>query len=127
MELGREVRCGIVVRDGELICLPLEEYAVDRGRKPIRSRDDKMARNSDGELYLVAKDASRAWIVDDDPITEQVWEAARRCHRGPGLPALQPVRLPDRPSGEPWFLEAGLYCSVCPDQRHRRDGRSDRR
>ncbi len=29
IELGREVRCGIMVRDGELVCLPLEEYAMD--------------------------------------------------------------------------------------------------
>ena len=36
IELGREVRCGVVVRDGELVCLPLEEYRVDRVTKPIR-------------------------------------------------------------------------------------------
>ena len=41
VELGREVRCGIVVRDGEPTCLPLEEYAVDHIRKPIRTREDK--------------------------------------------------------------------------------------
>ena len=115
VELGREVRCGIVVRDGELICLPLEEYAVDTVSKPIRSRDDKLARNSDGDLYLVAKDASRAWIVDDDQaLTEKVWEAARRCHVALGCRHYSLFDFRIDPSGEPWFLEAGLYCSYAP-------------
>jgi D-alanine-D-alanine ligase len=35
IELGREVRCGILVRDGELICLPLEEYRMDAEHQPI--------------------------------------------------------------------------------------------
>ena len=43
VELGREVRCGIIVRDGELVCLPLEEYAMDPRRKPIRTSEDKLA------------------------------------------------------------------------------------
>ena len=29
IELGREVRCGIIVKDGELVSLPLEEYLVN--------------------------------------------------------------------------------------------------
>lgn len=115
VELGREVRCGIIVRDGELVCLPLEEYAVDSTTKPIRGRDDKLARSAGGDLYLVAKDASRAWIVaDDDPVTARVWEAARRCHTALGCRhySLFDFRI-DR-DGRPWFLEAGLYCSYAP-------------
>ena len=42
VELGREVRCGIVVQDGELVCLPLEEYDVDAASKPIRGYEDKL-------------------------------------------------------------------------------------
>jgi D-alanine-D-alanine ligase len=115
VELGREVRCGIIVRDGELICLPLEEYAVDPVTKPIRGRDDKLARTDDGDLYLVAKDASKAWIVDvDDPLTERVWAAARRCHLALGCRhySLFDFRIDE--GGNPWFLEAGLYCSYAP-------------
>src|ERR1700712_5348714 len=112
VELGREVRCGILVRDGELLCLPLEEYNVDAARKPIRTYDDKISRNGDGELNLVAKDITRAWIVDpDDPITARVWEAARKCHVALRCRHYSLFDFRIDPSGQPWFLEAGLYCS----------------
>ncbi|MBV9921285.1 MAG: D-alanine--D-alanine ligase [Pseudonocardia sp.] len=110
VELGREVRCGIVVRDGELVCLPLEEYAM--GSSPVRRYADKIARTDDGELGLVAKDAARAWIVDPaDPITEVVWDAARTCHEALGCRHYSLFDFRVDPGGRPWFLEAGLYCS----------------
>lgn len=115
VELGREVRCGIVVRNGELVPLPLEEYAVDSATKPIRGRDDKLDRTGDGELYLVAKDASRAWIVaEEDPITERVWAAARRCHVALGCRHYSLFDFRIDADGMPWFLEAGPYCSFAP-------------
>ena len=115
VELGREVRCGIVVRDGELVCLPLEEYAVDPQTKPIRTGEDKLARTADGELYLVAKDPARAWIVvDDDELTERVWALARRCHVALGCRHYSLFDFRIDPDGVPWFLEAGLYCSYAP-------------
>lgn len=113
--LGREVRCGIIVRDGELVCLPLEEYSVDEYDHPIRSRADKLERNADGQLYLVAKDTTKAWIVDvDDPVTEVVWDAARRCHAALGCRHYSLFDFRIDPAGTPWFLEAGLYCSYSP-------------
>ena len=115
IELGREVRCGIVVREGELVCLPLEEYAVDAMAKPIRGRSDKLERTIGGELYLVAKDDSRAWIVpEDDPVTARVWDVARRCHRALGCRHYSLFDFRVDPDGQPWFLEAGPYCSFAP-------------
>ena len=112
VELGREVRCGVVVHDGELVCLPLEEYAVDPVSHPIRGYADKLSRNDDGDLNLVAKDSSRAWIVDPaDPITEAVWDAARACHRALGCRHYSLFDFRIDPDGRPWFLEAGLYSS----------------
>lgn len=115
IELGREVRCGIIVRDGELICLPLEEYAMDPAAKPIRTGEDKLARTDSGDLYLVAKDPARAWIISDDEVlTERVWDAARRCHRALGCRHYSLFDFRIDPTGRPWFLEAGLYCSYSP-------------
>jgi D-alanine-D-alanine ligase len=110
--LGRELRCGIIVRDGRLRCLPLEEYAVDTVDKPIRDQSDKLARDPRGRLSLVAKDPSRAWIVDpEDPVCQAVWAAARCCHHALGCRHYSLFDFRIDPSGRPWFLEAGLYCS----------------
>ena len=110
--LGREVRCGIVVRDGELVGLPLEEYAMDATSKPIRGQDDKIARADGGDLRLVAKDPTRAWIVDpDDPVCAAVWAAAKRCHVAMGARHYSLFDFRIDPTGRPWFLEAGPYCS----------------
>ena len=112
VELGREVRCGVIVRDGQLLCLPLEEYNVDSATKPIRDYADKISRNTDGELSLVAKDSTRAWIVDPgDPLTKRVHAAARRCHMALGCRHYSLFDFRIDPAGQPWFLEAGLYCS----------------
>jgi D-alanine-D-alanine ligase len=112
IELGREVRCGILVRDGELICLPLEEYKMDKDHQPIRSYEDKLNKNKNGDLYMVAKDITRSWIVDlDDPITVRVWDAAKKCHIALGCRHYSLFDFRIDPSGQPWFLEAGLYCS----------------
>jgi D-alanine-D-alanine ligase len=112
IHLGREVRCGIVVHDGELVCLPLEEYAVDPSGKPVRDAGDKLARDDTGELRLVAKERTKAWIVDPgDPVTESVWEVAKRCHVALGCRDYSLFDFRIDPSGQPWFLEAGLYCS----------------
>ena len=108
VELGREVRCGVLVQHGELVCLPLEEYAVADVRAPA----DKLARDTTGDLTLVAKDVTRAWTLPtDDPVTQPVWDLARRCHEALGCRhySLFDVRID--PEGRPWFLEAGLYCS----------------
>lgn len=115
IELGREVRCGIIVADGTLVCLPLEEYSVDEHTNPIRGRADKLDRTTDGDLYLVAKTNTRAWIVDrDDPITEKVWAAARLCHAALGCRHYSLFDFRIDPEGNVWFLEAGLYCSYSP-------------
>jgi D-alanine-D-alanine ligase len=112
IELGREVRCAILECDGELVCLPLEEYDVNPMSKPIRSYADKISRTSGGDLKLVAKQSPTAWIVDvGDPLTQRVWEAAKRCHRALGCRHYSLFDFRIDPSGQPWFLEAGLYCS----------------
>jgi D-alanine-D-alanine ligase len=115
IELGREVRCGIIVRDGELIPLPLEEYPLNPSDCPIRTYDQKLKRDAQGNLTCVAKDPSRAWIVNpSDPISATVWEAAKRCHREIGCRHYSLFDFRIDPQEQPYFLEAGLYCSFSP-------------
>lgn len=112
IELGREVRCGIIVKAGELVCLPLEEYALNAETMPIRSYADKLKQNDDGSLGYAAKDSTKSWIVDtSDPATERVWDMARKCHIALGCRDYSLFDFRIDPQGKPWFLEAGLYCS----------------
>ncbi|MBE9199431.1 MULTISPECIES: D-alanine--D-alanine ligase [unclassified Nodularia (in: cyanobacteria)] len=115
IELGREVRCGIIVQDGELVGLPLEEYQLDPEEKPIRSYADKLQQTDDGNLRFSAKDNMKSWIVDpNDPITQKVQEVAKKCHQALGCRHYSLFDFRIDPQGEPWFLEAGLYCSFAP-------------
>lgn len=112
IELGREVRCGVIVRAGELVCLPLEEYALDADTRPIRSYADKLKQNDDGDLDFAAKSATHSWIVDpSDPITERVWAMARKAHLALGCRHYSLFDFRIDPLENPYFLEAGLYCS----------------
>lgn len=115
IELGREVRCGILVKDGELVGLPLEEYLVKAQDQPIRNHADKLKRTADGELSFAAKDNIKSWMVDSsDPLTPTVQRVARKCHKALGCRHYSLFDFRIDPEGEPWFLEAGLYCSFSP-------------
>ena len=60
----------------------------------------------------MAKDRAHAWIVDpSDPVTARVWAAARQCHEALGCRHYGLFDFRVDPDGQPWFLEAGLYCS----------------
>ena len=113
--LGREVRCGVIERAGELVCLPLQEYRMEGDSEFIRATSSKLTQSDDGSLDLTSKHKQLSWIVDvDDQVTQQVWEAARSCHQSLGCRdySLFDFRI-DR-DDRPWFLEAGLYCSFSP-------------
>lgn len=115
VELGREVRCGIVAKDGELICLPLEEYFVDTVARPIRTRADKLMRTDQNALYLSSKDKKQSWIVPmEDAMVPAVWDAARACHMALGCRHYSLFDFRIDPDGRPWFIEAGPYCSFSP-------------
>ncbi|BAZ28364.1 D-alanine--D-alanine ligase domain-containing protein [Cylindrospermum sp. NIES-4074] len=115
IELGREVRCGIIVKDGELVGLPLEEYLLDPHEKPIRNHADKLQQTDDGNLRFAAKDNKKSWIVDpNDPMTQKVQQVAKKCHQALGCRHYSLFDFRIDPQGQPWFLEAGLYCSFAP-------------
>jgi D-alanine-D-alanine ligase len=110
--LGREVRCGIIMREQDMLCLPLEEYAVDPVDKPIRDHADKIKTTDAGELGLVAKSTAYARIVEaGDPLSQTVFSAARKCHAALGCRDYSLFDFRIDPRGDAWFLEASLYWS----------------
>ncbi|WP_410634909.1 D-alanine--D-alanine ligase [Amycolatopsis sp. cmx-4-83] len=109
---GREVRCGVLERNGGLVCLPLEEYAVDPVNRPVRAAADKLGSGDGGSISLAAKKAGTSWIVDRaDPITAETWAVARRCYTALGCRHYGLFDFRIDPAGTVWFLEAGLYSS----------------
>lgn len=117
IELGREVRCGMTSfgKDGETICLPLQEYSLDASTQPIRTFDNKLVRDEKHNLDFKSKEPNHSWIVPtDDPDMPLVWEAARQCHQALGCRHYSLFDFRIDPSGQPWFIEAGLYCSFAP-------------
>ncbi|MEL7499640.1 MAG: D-alanine--D-alanine ligase [Planctomycetota bacterium] len=108
---GREVRCGVIDVKGELKCLPLQEYDVS-GDHPIRLPPDKVTKNLTGDVELTSRLKSTSHAVSlEDPATETVHDLARKAHIALGCRhySLFDFRIDD--DGQPWFLEAGLYCS----------------
>lgn len=112
IEPGREVRCGIIVKDGELVALPLQEYLIDPDETPIRSYDDKFKKDpGNSNLRLSAKKYIAGWIVEPhDPIVQKVQQMAKKSHLALGCRHYSLFDFRIDPKGEPWFLEAGLYC-----------------
>ncbi|MEM7784896.1 MAG: D-alanine--D-alanine ligase [Planctomycetota bacterium] len=108
---GREVRCGVIEHQGNLIPLPLQEYYVD-STSPIRFQEDKLI-VTDNELQgLTSRIKKTSCQVDvKDPITKSVQELSQVAHRALRCRhySLFDFRIDE--SGKPWFLEAGLYCS----------------
>ena len=114
IEPGRELRCSIIAKNGQLIALPLEEYLVDPHDRPIRTFVEKFPElDADGKFIGYPEDDIRKhWIVDaSDPITEKVQQLAKKCHLALGCRHYSLFEFRIDPNGQPWFLEAGLYCS----------------
>ena len=110
---GREMRCGVIERNGKLHALLPEEYPLPHG---VRTKAEKIAPAADGGLQLMAKSADRAWIVDkDDPVVPALQGAARQAFTALGCRdyGLFDFRVDE--AGDVWFIEASPYCSFSPD------------
>ena len=113
--LGREVRCGVIEKDGVLVCLPLQEYRMEGESSFIRATSSKLTQSDNGDLDLTSKHNPQSWIVDvNDPLTQRVWDAALICHQSLGCRDYSLFDFRIDCDGRTWFLEAGLYCSFSP-------------
>lgn len=116
IEPGREIRCSIIVKNGQLVGLPLEEFLVNGHERPVRTYSDKFPHlDADGRFHgwpIQENKEKQHWIVDShDPITEKVQQEAKKCHLALSCRHFSMFDFRIDPNGEPWFLEAGLYCS----------------
>lgn len=114
IEPGREIRCSIIVKDGQLIALPLEEYAVDPHERPIRTYADKFPELNDEGKFIgyPEDDIGKHWINQtSDETTKKIQEMAKKCHLALSCRHYSLFEFRIDPKGEPWFLEAGLFCS----------------
>ena len=115
IEPGREVRCGVIERDQQLVALPLVEYPVNPKTSPIRTYDDKLVRTYNNRLDFKAKEKHQSWMVPTTDLeVPAVWSAALKCHQALGCRHYSLFDFRIDPHGQPWFIEAGLYCSFAP-------------
>ena len=111
---GREVRCGIIDRNGSLTCLPLQEYPLNNEHS-IRMTEDKLVISDNEDVELASKYNAQAVSVPvHDPITPTVWRMAKHCHRALDCRDYSLFDFRIDPHGTPYFMEAGLYCSFAP-------------
>jgi len=114
--LGREIRVAVVEQeDGSLKMLPVLEYFLTP-EHPCRTPDDKLMSDTRGMPTVpVVTDGDRKCPADVDPVLrEKLRDMAVRAHKALGCRdySLYDVRVD--PAGEPFMLEACLYCSFAP-------------
>merc|ERR1712087_876822 len=116
VELGREIRCGVIEKaDGTLELLPILEYFLTK-ESPTRTPNDKLLSDSRGmpTVPRVTKGDRKCPAEVDDVLLGKLKDLAFRSHKALGCRdySLYDVRVD--PNGEPFFLEACLYCSFAP-------------
>jgi len=112
--LGREVRCAVLEQDdGSLELLPCLEYFLDE-QNPIRASKDKLVTNEKGVPVTVTTGGRKCPADIDETLRAKLEFLCTQSHRALGCRdySLYDVRID--PEGEPYFLEACLYCSFAP-------------
>jgi D-alanine-D-alanine ligase len=112
--LGREVRCAVLEKDdGSLEMLPCLEYFLSE-EHPIRASNDKLVTDSRGVPTTVTTGGRKCPADIDAVLRSKLEDLCVKSHKALGCRdySLYDVRVD--PNGEPYFLEACLYCSFAP-------------
>merc|ERR1719281_939571 len=112
--LGRELRvAGLEMEDGSLRVLPCIEYFLSE-QDPIRTAQHKLVTNEKGVPTTVATGGRKCPADIDDVLAGKLQDMVERSHKALGCRdySLYDVRVD--PDGEPYFIEACLYCSFAP-------------
>lgn len=111
IELGREIRVAILENDdGSFLLLPCIEYFLSN-EDPIRTPQHKLVTDEHGVPIKTATGGRKCPADVDEVLTAKLKDMAIRSHKALGCRdySLWDVRVD--PKGEPFFLEACLYCS----------------
>jgi D-alanine-D-alanine ligase len=112
--LGRELRvAGLEMPDGSLKVLPCVEYFLNE-KEPIRTAQQKLQTDSRGVPTTFAPVNRKCPADIDDVLAAKLQDMVERSHKALGCRdySLYDVRVD--PQGEPYFIEACLYCSFAP-------------
>merc|ERR1712224_832740 len=112
--LGRELRvAGLEMEDGSLRVLPCIEYFLTE-QDPIRTAQHKLVTNERGVPTTVATGGRKCPADIDEVLAGKLQDMVERSHKALGCRdySLYDVRVD--PQGEPYFIEACLYCSFAP-------------
>jgi D-alanine-D-alanine ligase len=110
--LGRELRVAVLEKqDGSLELLPCIEYFLSEA-DPIRTAQHKLATDSRGVPVGFSATGGRKCPADvDDTLREKLRDMVVKSHNALGCRdySIWDVRVD--PAGEPYIIEACLYCS----------------
>jgi len=112
--LGRELRvAGLEMQDGSLKVLPCIEYFLT-DKEPIRTAQQKLTTNDRGVPTKFAPVNRKCPADIDEVLMGKLQDMVERSHKALGCRdySLYDVRVD--PNGEPYFIEACLYCSFAP-------------
>merc|ERR1712182_103602 len=112
--LGREVRAAVLeTEDGSLELLPCIEYFLNESN-PISTSKDKLVTNAKGVPTTVTTGGRKCPADIDEVLAGKLQDMVERSHKALGRRdySLYDVRVD--PDGEPYFIEACLYCSFAP-------------
>ena len=114
---GRELRSGIIEdANGNLIFLPVIEYNISEDE--IRTQDKKFPRTANGDVDLKAKHSKdKSWFLDsmkDHALLAKVKECSVMAFRVLHCRAYALFDIRADHDGNPFILEANLYCAFGP-------------
>jgi len=112
--LGRELRvAGLEMKDGSVKMLPCIEYFLSE-QDPIRTAQHKLLTNDRGVPTTFAPVNRKCPADIDEVLAGKLQDMVERSHKALGCRdySLYDVRVD--PQGEPYFIEACLYCSFSP-------------
>mmetsp|Transcript_29064 Transcript_29064/g.70895 ORF Transcript_29064/g.70895 Transcript_29064/m.70895 type:complete len:388 (-) Transcript_29064:279-1442(-) len=112
--LGRELRIGAIEdENGNVVVLPCIEYHLPK-ENPIRASTDKLTVDRKGLPNGFAKPVTSCPAKLSKQLERKLSDMVQKAHKALGCRdySLYDVRV--SPEDEPYFLEAGLYCSFSP-------------